>query len=160
MDIGFINSKGEFRFRACAIIIEDGCVLMSKNDNDNYYYSVGGAVKQNESSQEAVKREVFEETGEYYEIDRLAFIQENFFTSNNGDNGSDLPFHEISFYYLMKPKGVKNCNGVGYTSKGVLEHTEWIPLDKYSQYYAYPEFFADKLKNIPDFPQHIVTYEK
>ncbi|MBQ1991468.1 MAG: NUDIX hydrolase, partial [Clostridia bacterium] len=60
MDIGFINKSGQFRLRACAVIIEDGCVLMVRNDRDDYYYSVGGGVKQNESSTDAVVREVFE----------------------------------------------------------------------------------------------------
>lgn len=31
-----------FRYRAAAIIIEDGAVLMAKNDVDDHYYSVGG----------------------------------------------------------------------------------------------------------------------
>lgn len=141
-------------------LIVDGYILMSKNDADDYYYSVGGAVKLNESSQVAVEREVFEQTGEHYEVDRLAFVHENFFTSDNGENRSDLLFHEISLYYLMKPKGVKGCSFVGYTSKGVFEHTEWIPLDKFSKYNAYPKFFADSLENIPQYPQHIITYEK
>ena len=161
MDIGFINKSGQFRLRACAVIIEDGCVLMVKNDRDDYYYSVGGGVKQNESSTDAVVREVFEETGLHYEVDRLAFIHENFFTSDNGENGSDLSFHEVAMYYLMKPKGFKpEITVESYSSGNVAEHMEWLPIDKYSDYKAYPEFFADKLKNIPDYPQHIITYEK
>lgn len=161
MDIGYRKPIGEFRFRACAIIIENGCVLMAKNDRDDYYYSVGGAVKQNESSSDAVVREVFEETGLHYEIDRLAFIHENFFTSNNGENGADLPFHEVAFYYLMKPKGIKSkITAESYSDSNIPEHMEWLPIDKYSTYNAYPQFFIDKLENIPNYPQHIVTYEK
>ncbi len=53
MDIGFINQHGQFRYRACAIIIEKGCVLMAKDCKKNYYYAVGGAVKQNEASEKA-----------------------------------------------------------------------------------------------------------
>lgn len=40
-DCGFENEHGWFRYRACAIIVEDNKVLMAKNDCNSYYYSVG-----------------------------------------------------------------------------------------------------------------------
>lgn len=166
MDIGFINSSGQFRLRACAIIIENDCILMVKDCKRGYYYSVGGAVKQNETAEKAVVREFFEETGKFYEIDRLAFIHENFFTSDNGENGADLPFHEVSFYFLMKPQAVNsNCytqfnNESNNNTDNTLEKLEWIPLKDYENKEAYPQFFKDKLKNMPDYPQHIVTIEE
>jgi hypothetical protein len=56
MDCGFTNEEGWFRFRAAAIIIEDGCVLMANNELAPYYYSVGGGVHLHETAEEAVKR--------------------------------------------------------------------------------------------------------
>ena len=44
----------------------------------------GGHVENGESFTDAAIREVFEETGVKYEIDRLAVIHENFFNENNG----------------------------------------------------------------------------
>lgn len=88
-----------FRYHAAAIIIEDGCVIFAGNEKNDYYYSVGGAVHMGETAEDAVKREVLEETGASYEVDRLAFIHENFFSENG------LECHEIAFYYLMKPRG-------------------------------------------------------
>lgn len=79
MDCGFTNGDRWFRYRAAAIIIEDGEVLFVKNELESYYYSVGGGVHLGEKAEDAVIREVFEETGILYEIDRLAFIHENFF---------------------------------------------------------------------------------
>ena len=73
-----------FRLRAAAIIIEDGCVLFATNDSEHYYYSIGGGVHLGETMENAVLREVYEETGIHYEIDRLAFIQENFFKRDDG----------------------------------------------------------------------------
>ncbi len=74
-----IDDKNAFRYRAAAIIVEENCVLFARNDEDDYYYSVGEAVHMGETSEEAVKREVFEETGLKYEVDHLAVIHENFF---------------------------------------------------------------------------------
>ena len=68
-DCGFAKENKWFRYRAGAIIIEDGYVLFVGNERDNYLYSVGGAVHIGESAEDAVKREVFEETGAHYEID-------------------------------------------------------------------------------------------
>ena len=62
-DCGFTKGNRWFRYRAAAVIVEDGCVLFAENDRDNYLYSVGGAVKMGETAEEAVQREVFEETG-------------------------------------------------------------------------------------------------
>ena len=103
---GFINDKKAFRYRAAAIIVEEGCVLFARNDEDNYFYSVGGAVHVGETSEEAVKREVFEETGLNYEVDHLAVIHENLFIGSSGLYGVD--FHELTLYYLMKSMGKRD----------------------------------------------------
>ena len=62
-DCGFDIEKNWFRYRAAAIIIENDCVLLVSNSTVDYYYSVGGGVHMGETSADAVKREVWEETG-------------------------------------------------------------------------------------------------
>lgn len=156
MDCGFKNEEGWFRYRAAAIIIEDGCVLMANNELEPYYYSVGGAVHLHETAEDAVKREVLEETGCTYEIDRLAFIHENFFKDDAVAAG--VPCHEVAFYYLMKPRGTKELNSNSFT-QGVRENMCWLPIDNLSQYRVYPTFFQDRLYSIPDNPENIVTLE-
>jgi 8-oxo-dGTP pyrophosphatase MutT (NUDIX family) len=156
MDCGFRNGNDWFRYRAAAIIIEDGCVLFAKNELDSYYYYIGGGVHLGEKAAEAVKREVFEETGIAYEVDRLAFIHENFF----GGTGTldKLHCHEIALYFLMKSRGTKELNSNSYT-QGVREYMHWLPIDKLKDYVAYPSFFADRLQDIKDGIEHIVTIE-
>lgn len=80
MDCGWTHGRHWFRYRAAAIIIEEECVLFAQNDIDDYYYSIGGGVHLSEKSDNAIKREVLEETGIDFDIDRLAFVHENFFT--------------------------------------------------------------------------------
>ena len=81
-DCGFARENKWFRYRAAAIIIEEDCALFARNEIDDYYYSIGGGVHVGETSEKAVKREVLEETGVEYEIERLAVVHENFFNEN------------------------------------------------------------------------------
>lgn len=162
LDCSFTRENNWFRYRAGAIIIENECVLMIKNNKNSYYYSVGGGVHLGESAEEAVKREVFEETGVHYEIERLAFIHENFFIDN--ESFKNLNCHEIAFYFLMKPRGTQKLidNNISFTQFGTKEAPEWIPIEKYSQYKAYPEFFSYKLNNIFEKinVEYIITIDK
>lgn len=146
-----------FRLRAAAIIIENEQVLFATNDVEKYYYSIGGAVELGETIEEAVLREVKEETGIAYEIERLVFIQENFFKRDDGIL-KDLACHEITFYFLMKSRGMQKINSHSKTANNTIdEKMVWLPIDKLSEYEAYPFFFRDKLKNLPMYPEHIVT---
>lgn len=152
MDCCFTNENKWFRYRAAAIIIEDGCVLYAKNETDNYYYSIGGGVHLGEKAEDAVRREVLEETGVQYEVERLAFIHENFFQMDG------MKCHEIAFYFLMKPRGTQKLNSNSYT-QGVREYMHWLPINKLKDYVAYPSFFAEKLTTLSDGVEHIVTHE-
>jgi ADP-ribose pyrophosphatase YjhB (NUDIX family) len=154
-DLTFKTDQGKFNYRVGAIIIRDKKLLMIKNDSAPYYYSVGGRVKLNETSEEAVIRETFEETGIKFEIDRLAFIHENFFDEEiTGEH-----YHEIAFFYLMKENTDMNliCNSFG--DQGAKEHLNWLPFDDLDKTHIYPEFFKTKLlKNITGI-EHIISRE-
>lgn len=155
-DCGFTKRNKWFRYRAAAIIIENGHVLFAGNERESYYYSIGGGVHIGESAEEAVKREVLEETGVEYEVERLAFMHENFFDGDGTLEGREC--HEIALYFLMKPRGTQELNSNSYT-QGVKENMYWLPIDKLNEYRAYPTFFREKLKDLKNEIQHIITYQ-
>jgi 8-oxo-dGTP pyrophosphatase MutT (NUDIX family) len=157
MDCSFEVTEGWFRYRSAAIIIENGFVLMAKNDRDDYYYSVGGGIGLHETAEEAVIREVFEETGVKYEIDRLAFIHENFFRGFNGNN--DLKCHEIALYFLMKSRGSQDIYDNGFVYNGVRERMFWLPINNLDEYKLFPVFFKERLLCIGNSIEHIKTEE-
>ncbi len=155
MDCSFKTPVGKFNFKAGAIIIKDGKILMVKNQRDPYYYVPGGRVKMNETTEEAVIREVFEETGVHFEIDRLGFVQENLFRMElTGEY-----FHELCMYYYMKPNNQYDLIGQSYTEDGISESLEWLPLAGLEKSFIYPEFFKTKLANQQHFVEHIITRE-
>lgn len=156
-DCGFTRGDRWFRYRAAAIIVEDGCVLFAQNDRDDYLYSVGGAVEMCETAEDAVRREVFEETGVHYEVDRLVFIHENFFGGEGTLPG--LFCHEVAFYFLMKPRGTKELDSHSTTSGGIPERMVWVPIEDLPKYRHFPDFLGEKLNNFQPGIEHIVTHE-
>ena len=70
MDLTFKTPYGRFNYRVGAIILHDGKVLLMRNPEVPYLYSVGGRVNYNETTEEAVIREVLEETGVKLSVDR------------------------------------------------------------------------------------------
>jgi ADP-ribose pyrophosphatase YjhB (NUDIX family) len=116
------QTEGSFTYRVGALIIKDGKLLAAKSKNYPCYYTVGGAVEINETSEEAVIREVFEETGFKLEIDRLAIIQERFF-----EVGSQK-CHELDLFYIMKNSEEMNIADNSFTDQAPIETLHWIPV--------------------------------
>lgn len=158
MDCTFLTDKGKFNYRVGAIITDGFKVLMAKNPNERrkFYYSVGGRVKFGESLEEAVLREVKEETGVDCEIERLACLHENFFTDDDG-----IPFHEVSVFFKIKHNDELLKIGNGHkTSDGPNnEFLQWIDLNDCKDITIYPEFYKTIDFETDENFKHFVTME-
>ncbi|MCM1161257.1 MAG: NUDIX domain-containing protein [Roseburia sp.] len=153
-DLTVSTQNGILTVRVGAIIRKHNKILMIGNERSDYYYSVGGRVKFGETAEEAVVREVYEETGVRMEVERLGFIHENFFIGDAKTNfGKKI--YEISFYFYMKvPKDFEPvCNS--FTEDKQKEHLFWIDRNTDKKYY--PEFFREELKNVSSEIKHFVT---
>ena len=82
-----------FGVRATALIVQNGKLLVTK-DKDKYY-TIGGAIQVNESTEDAVVREVREELGVKAQAGQLAFVVENRFEQ------AGIHYHNIEFHYLV-----------------------------------------------------------
>ena len=92
MDIGMKTLDGGFTLRAAALIINNNQLLAVRHNNYDCFYTIGGRIHVNETSVDAVIREVYEETGYHFSVDRLVFIQERFYNINNDHH------HEVVFF--------------------------------------------------------------
>lgn len=141
MDCTFRTETGRFNLRVGAIIIQDHKLLVVKNARDPYYYSVGGRVHLHETMDQAIVREVAEETGVTFEIENLGFIHENFFVlAATGE-----VFHEISAFYFMKPNPHHTMNRNSFTEDGIEEHLVWISMTELNNFEIYPRFFQTEI---------------
>lgn len=148
---------GLLSIRVGAIILRDGKFLMVGNNRSDYLYSVGGRVQFGETAEEAVVREVYEETGVKMEIDRLGFIHENYFVGDAPVNFGKL-IYEISFFFYMKvPRGFAPASN-SFTEDGSREHLVWISAD--SDRTLYPDFFKIELAHPSEGVKHFVPDER
>lgn len=152
-DLSFNTKQGSFTFRVAAVIIEDNKLLMVKHEDYPCYYTVGGKVRINETSEEAVLREAYEETGIEFQIDRLSFIQERFFEIAGKQH------HEIVYYFLMKENMNIDLSCKGFTDQGPKESLHWLPLESLDKTYLIPEFFKTKLLDNRVGIEHIISKE-
>ncbi len=133
--------------------MKDGKLLMVSNDRD-YLYSVGGRVKFGETAEEAVVREVFEETGVRMEIDRLGFVHENYFYGDAPSNRNKL-IYEISFFFYMKVPDTFVPVSESFTEESSKERLVWVSLDEDVK--MYPKFFKTEWKAPTDTVKYFTT---
>ena len=147
--------SGLINIRVGAVILKDGQLLMVGNKTrSEYLYSVGGRIKFGETAEEAVIREVYEETGVKMEVDRLGFVHENYFYGDAVSNKGKL-IYEISFFFYMKvPEDFSPiCNS--FTEDDHEEFLRWIAPD--APIRCYPEFFREELIHPESGVKHFVT---
>ena len=148
---------GLINIRAGAIILKRDKVLMVGNERAEYFYSVGGRLKMGETAEEAVRREVLEETGVRLDVDRLGFIHENYFYGDSPAKEGKL-IYELSYFFYMKVPDSFEPVCESFTEGNAKEHLQWVSLDDPRK--LYPEFFRTELKHPCAFVRHLVTDER
>ena len=150
--------NGLINIRVGAIILKNGKFLMVGNNiRPEYLYSVGGRVKFGETAEEAVIREVYEETGIRMEVDRLGFVHENYFYGDAESNLGKL-IYEISFFFYMKVPEDFEPKCSSFTEDEHEEFLEWIAPDDPVKFY--PEFFRTELLHPVNEVRHFLTDER
>lgn len=145
---------GILNIRVGAIIMQDGKILMVGNERADYLYSVGGRIKFGETAEEAIVREVLEETGVKMEVDRLGFVHENYFYGDAPSKQGKLVYEISLFFYMKVPRDFAPVS-VSFTEDNSKEYLRWISLDENGK--MYPEFFRTELRKPTDVVKYFVT---
>ena len=85
---------------AYGIIVNESKVLLMKMHHTGKYHPPGGGINVGEKAEDALRREIREETGIEVEIKRFARFEELFFYYDP----SETAYHGLHFYYVCRPK--------------------------------------------------------
>lgn len=111
-----------------ALIRKDGRILLVKRrfEPGKGLWSIpGGLVELGEPVEEAVKREVKEETGIEIELDGLLDVIDNIIRDEDGK----IRFHYILIDYLAHPTG----GALNHSSREVID-LRWVKIDELHRY--------------------------
>ena len=158
MDLTFKTEEGIFNYRVCAIILHNGALLTTKNNNSPYYFLPGGRVKLHETADAAIDREVYEELGIHGKILRPLWLNQCFFT----EDVSKERFHELCLYYLVDISETelpsRGTSFVRYEGDQRYYY-EWMPLNRLKDEYLYPLFIKEKIHDLPQTLTILAEYE-
>lgn len=118
-----------FRPSVYGILIEYNKILLSKQW-DGYDFPGGGTDK-NETLDEALKREFFEETGIKVEVGQVVHAETSFFHPSHSTKHSDKYWNCPLIYFLVKRIGGKiSKDNFDEDEKNYADLPEWIELEK------------------------------
>lgn len=146
-----------FKFRVSGIVIKENKVLFVDMDNSGFLCLPGGYVELGETTEKACLRELNEEVGRKFKVEKYCGVIENFFK-----NKFNKYMHEISFYYMLTAIDDLDTKDfiIMENDKGntVKLDFKWIEIDKIDDYDIRPSFLKTVLKNNLSF-NHIVINE-
>ena len=123
-----------FGVRATALIVEEGKLLVVEDEDG--FYTIGGAIQVGERTEEAVIREVKEELGVKAQARQLAFVVENRFEQDG------VSYHNIEFHYLVD---LLEDAPLTMQEDEKRQPCEWIDLDKLKGINLVPAFLKTAL---------------
>lgn len=147
-----------FKFRVSGLIIKNNKILLVDMDNSGFLCLPGGYVELGETTEIAIKRELLEEIGKKFEINKYLGVAENYFI-----NKYSKKIHEISFFYLMTP--IENIDTNHFTiiesDKGhkIKLDFQWIDLKEVENYDIRPSFFKQILESAKLEFNHLIYNE-
>lgn len=118
-------AKLTFRPSVYGVILRGGKVLLSKQWNG--WDFPGGAIDLGEMTDEALAREVWEETGLRVKKGKLLHMASDFFIHPK----TGKPFHTILLYFLCtNPRGRISTKHFDAYEKQYAGKAEWVPIAK------------------------------
>lgn len=93
--------SGRFNFRAAAVWLHEGHVLLQGDSREDFWALPGGRVEFMESAQDAIRRELTEELAlsPTMHVERLLWVMQNFFHVPESGGAQ----HELGLYFLVTP---------------------------------------------------------
>jgi len=121
--------KLQWRPSVYGVVIHDGKILLSPQFKKGYDLP-GGGVDLGENLEDAVAREVKEETGIDVEVQGLLTVHSNFFAATHNKDRDDIYYQSIMLYYKCKMIGGEISNaGFDEYEQEYAGLAEWISVE-------------------------------
>lgn len=139
MDIRVKIGENGFDVRSCGILIKDGKILVSNEDDGTVTLS-GGAVKTGETTDEAIVREFKEESGlDDVKVIKLIAVIENFLKYKDAD------YHQFMYVYSLDLKN-QSLNLPTLTQEEKM-FTKWVDVTSLNSINFRPSVINEILLN-------------
>ena len=158
MDILYSTENKRFKYRVSAVIIDDGKILVLRDEISPYSYLPGGKVKFGETAEQAIIRELEEELRLSLRIVRPLWLVQSFYN----EDVNRMDYHEINIYYLVDGAECVNRYGTDRFTLREGKHVfryEWIALEKLKDEYFYPLFLKKSVLELPGHLTMITEHE-
>lgn len=152
---------GKVTLRVSALCIRDGRVLLVEHRSfasgdpampESYWILPGGGVERGETLEEAVRREMMEETGLSCRVGPLVFIKELLYPHpGSPDQGSR--HHSLSLGFHCEVTGGETITGHDPEypdDQQMIMQVDWLPVDKLDRYELYPPFLSEYVRKGAD----------
>ncbi len=154
---GLPTNKGDsirFYCRAVGVFFDRGRVLLEKVETIDFWTLPGGQIELGEMSEDALRREMMEETGAEIIVERLLWVAEGVYRFEN------QPCHELAFYYLAglppgHPLAGRDEAFLGREGPEPLIF-RWFALEELDGIDLRPSFLKKGLRGLPETIEHVV----
>jgi ADP-ribose pyrophosphatase YjhB (NUDIX family) len=139
------NDSMVLRPAVYAVIVHNGEVLLMKMRQTGKYHPPGGGIRIGEKIEDALKREIREETGIEVDVEKLARFEELFFYYDP----SQTAYHGLHFYYTCRPRTLVLLDDT-QVNDDAAEQPRWVRIQSLQpqDFQAHGEMVLDLCREV------------
>lgn len=141
MDLSLMTNEGRLNIRVAAVIVDGDKILIEQGDGVPFSVCPGGRINFDETAENAIVREIYEELGVRSKVARPLYVHQNFFDMDGMRN------HELCFFFLLET-GLSACGNPTFLGRDNSSKYSWVSFDELQNVPFYPLFLKKTICNL------------